>query len=199
MIEASRRTSQHACSFPPKTTSPSRLCLEALHDGKDFVSATDERRICASTNLVGRQKMTRSSRSSVVLVNEPAEDVAPTDPRVSDSFGRRSGVGWLKLKGPVRSCLVVVLGVDSEEAAQMAPAEDQDVVQALSSHGTDPALGHGVRLRGADGRLHYDEPFTPADLVEGAGELRVSITEQDVRLLEASGDREVPSLLDDPG
>src|SRR5919197_5847104 len=48
-------------------------------------------------------------------------------------------------------------------------------------------------------RLHHREPLRSEDLVEGTGELRVSIPEQDMPLLKASGDREVPSLLSDPG
>jgi hypothetical protein len=81
----------------------------------------------------------------------------------------------------------------------MAAAEDEDVVKALSSKGADPAFCDGVRLRRTDGSLHDSESFRAKDLVEGARELGVSIPEQDVLLPKVSRDREVPSLLGDPG
>jgi hypothetical protein len=65
-------------------------------------------------------------------------------------------------------------------------AEHQDVVQAFSTDRTDPPLRNGVRLRSADGCPHHRESFRPEDLVEGAGELRVSIPEKDGPALEGT-------------
>src|SRR6266508_3125494 len=81
----------------------------------------------------------------------------------------------------------------------MAAAEDEDMVEALPSRGPNPALGERVRPRRANWRLHHVEPLGAEDLIERPGELRVSIPEQEVVVLEPSGDREVPSLLGDPG
>jgi len=53
----------------------------------------------------------------------------------------------------------------------MAPAEDQDVVQALSSNGADPALRERVGLRCPNRCLHDAEALGPGDLVEGPGDL----------------------------
>src|SRR6266508_3547045 len=81
----------------------------------------------------------------------------------------------------------------------MTPAEDQYVVKALPPNGAYPSLRERVRARCTNRRLHHRDPFGSEDLVERARELGVSIPEQDVLLLETSRDREVPSLLGDPG
>lgn len=81
----------------------------------------------------------------------------------------------------------------------MTPAEDEDVIEALSPDGADPAFGERVRPRRTGRGLHHRETFRPQDLVEGTRELRVPIPQQDVLVFETSGDREVPSLLGDPG
>jgi hypothetical protein len=73
------------------------------------------------------------------------------------------------------------------------------VVETLPTHGAYPALRERVRLRRPDGRLHNCQSFRSEDLVEAAGELGVSISEQDVLVIETSGDRQVPRLLSDPG
>jgi len=81
----------------------------------------------------------------------------------------------------------------------VTPAEDEDVIQALSSNRADPALGERVRPWGPDRRLEDSDVLGPEDLVEAPGELRVPIPEQDVLVPEGSGDREVPGLLGHPG
>jgi hypothetical protein len=92
-----------------------------------------------------------------------------------------------------------VLGVSLKDPLQVTPAEEEDVVEAFSSSGAHPALGEGVRPRSPNGGLHHGDSLGPDDLVEGAGELGVSVTEQEMPALELSGHGEVPSLLRDPG
>jgi hypothetical protein len=92
-----------------------------------------------------------------------------------------------------------VLGVDAKDPLQVTSAENQDVVEALSSNGADPTLRERVRRRRSHGRLHDAEALSAEHLVEGAGELGVSIPDEELVLIEASGDRQVPSLLRDPG
>ena len=75
----------------------------------------------------------------------------------------------------------------------MTPAEDENVIEALSPDGADPAFGERVRPRRTDGGLHHRETFRPQDLVEGSRELRVPIPQQDVLVFETSGDPEVPA------
>jgi hypothetical protein len=44
------------------------------------------------------------------------------------------------------SVLVVVVAVHAEHLTEMAPAEDQNPVEAVSADGADPAFGVGVRV-----------------------------------------------------
>ena len=111
----------------------------------------------------------------------------------------QSGIGRLKVEAPMRPGPVVMLDVGPEHALQVTPAEDEDVVETLPTNGAYPALRERVRLRRPDGRPHYRQSFCSEDLVEASGELGVSISEQDVPVLETSGNRQVPRLLSDPG
>ena len=77
-------------------------------------------------------------------MNEPAEEIPPSDSRASYCFHRASGIGRSKVNAPVRPGPVVVLGVRVQDTLQMAPAEDQYVVEALSSDGADPTLRERV-------------------------------------------------------
>ena len=84
---------------------------------------------------------------------------------------------------------VVVLDVGAVHALQVTSSEDEDVVETLPTNGAYPALRNGVRLRRPDGRPDYCQSFCSEHLVEAPRELGVSISEQDVLVLEASGDR----------
>ncbi len=64
---------------------------------------------------------------------------------------------------------VVMLSVRGEDAHQVAPAEDEDMVQALSSSSAYPSFREGVRLRREDGCLCHCQAFRREDLVEGEG------------------------------
>jgi hypothetical protein len=86
-----------------------------------------------------------------------------------------------------------------QDTLQMAPAEDQHVVEALPSYSAHPSLRERVRPRCPDGGLHDAEALGPKDLVERSGELGVSIPEQEVPVLQLLRNRQVPSLLSDPG
>jgi hypothetical protein len=74
---------------------------------------------------------------------EPAEDLSPSDSRASCSFHRGSGVRRSKIDAPVWPGPVVVLGVCGEDAFQVTPSEDEDVVEALPTNGADPTLREG--------------------------------------------------------
>jgi hypothetical protein len=86
-----------------------------------------------------------------LLVNEPAQDIAASDRGLGYHLGVGSRIGRAKLEAPMRPGSVVMLGVRAEDVLQVTTAEDQDVVEALSSSGADPALADAVRLRRADG------------------------------------------------
>ncbi len=140
-----------------------------------------------------------SCRDSLVLVDESAEDVPSVNWHLGGSRESGRGIGRTKVDAPVRPGPVVVLSVRVQDALKMTPAEDQHVVEALPSHAADPTLRERVRPRCLNRRPHHLDPFGPEDLVERARELAVSISEEDVPVLEASGDREIPRLLSDPG
>jgi hypothetical protein len=131
-----------------------------------------------STCLWGTNSATRSRRSPLVLVDEPAEDVAPPDHRTTDLFDESGAIKWIEIKGSMRSASVVMLCERDEDALQVTPAEDKDVVEALSPSGADPALRERVRPRRTDGCLHHSESFRAKDLIEWARELRVSIPDR---------------------
>lgn len=116
----------------------------------------------------------------MVLMDESAQNVTATDDRPGHPFGEQSGIGRLKVQAPMRPGPVVVIGVRAEHAPQVASTENEDVVEALSSNCADPTLRERVRPRRPDGCLHHRESFRPEHLVEGVGELRVSIPKQDV-------------------
>jgi len=131
-------------------------------------------------------------------MDEPAEDVPATDLSTGATFGSRS-IGGMKVQTPMWSRAVLVLDVGAEHALQVRPSEDEDVVETLPTNGAYPALRERVRLRRPDGRPYNGQSFGSEDLVEASGELGVSISDEDVLVLDTSGDRQVPRLLSDPG
>jgi hypothetical protein len=52
----------------------------------------------------------------------------------------------------MRPMLVVTAGIDAQHVLEMAAAEDQQPVEALTAHAADPALGVRVRVRRLDRR-----------------------------------------------
>lgn len=131
-------------------------------------------------------------------MDQSAQNVAAPYLRPRHGLRMQSGIWRLKVQAPMRPGPGVVLDVGAEHVLQVTPSEDEDVVETLPTNGAYPALRERVRLRRPDGRLHYRQSFRSKDLVEASGELGVSITEQDVPVLETSGDRQVPRLLSDP-
>jgi flavin reductase (DIM6/NTAB) family NADH-FMN oxidoreductase RutF len=111
----------------------------------------------------------------MVLIDEPAQNIAAVDLPPGHILRVQAGTGRVKGKCPVRSRPVVVLGVRAEDSQQVASAEDENVVQALPSSTADPTFGHSVGFRRADGRLHHREPIRSEDLIERTGEFRVSV------------------------
>jgi hypothetical protein len=69
---------------------------------------------------------------------------------------------------------VVVVHVLGEHGFEMAAAEDEEPVEALSADGTDKALGDRVRPRGHDGGLDDPDPVGCEDGIEGRGERGVA-------------------------
>jgi hypothetical protein len=77
-------------------------------------------------------------------MNESAQNIAASDLLPGHRLRVRPGIGRLKLKAPMWPGQVVVIGVRAEDALKVTPAEDEDVVEALSPSSTDPTLGERV-------------------------------------------------------
>src|SRR5436190_24398317 len=76
--------------------------------------------------------------------------------------------------------------VGDEHVVEVAAAEDQQPVEALTADAADPALGMGARLRRPYRRFDDVDAFGAEDLVEFAAELAVSITDQELRRMPSS-------------
>jgi hypothetical protein len=74
-----------------------------------------------------------------------------------------------------------VVDVDAQGAVELALSEDQQPVQAFGSCGPDEALGVRVGLRRAKRRLDHVDACGAEDVVEGGGELRVAVADQEGR------------------
>src|SRR5919204_2893791 len=81
----------------------------------------------------------------------------------------------------------------------MAAADDQQPVETFGAHCTDEALGVSVRLRRPNRRVDHLDAFAAEDLIEGGGELTVTIVDQKSDPLEQAGEAEVARLLGHPG
>jgi hypothetical protein len=62
---------------------------------------------------------------------------------------------------------------------EVAAAEDQQPVEALTADAADEALSVGVCLGCTDRRVDHLEPFAAEDLVEGGAELAVAVVDQE--------------------
>jgi hypothetical protein len=101
----------------------------------------------------------------------------------------------------VGTMTVVVLDVEVQDANQLPPPGDQEMVQAFLAYGATPALGDGVGVRRLDRRADDLGTEPVPDIIEGLGELAVSVADQEPDgggfLIERRD--EVAGLLGDPG
>jgi hypothetical protein len=121
----------------------------------------------------------------VVLVNQAAETVSPPDgggDQDSTSVGLVVDNPWrAKRQASVRSLVVVVPHVLVEDSRKLASTSDQHPVQALLPDRPHPALGERACVRRLDGRRDGLDAVGGEDVVEGAGELAVAVTNQEPR------------------
>ncbi len=101
----------------------------------------------------------------------------------------------------MRPMLIVMAGIDAKHVLELPPAEDEQPVEALTTHAADPALGVGVRVRCLDGRADQRDPFALEEVIAAAAELRVAIVNEEAERLPAIPERhqQVARLLRDPG
>jgi hypothetical protein len=60
---------------------------------------------------------------------------------------------------------VVMTGVDPKHVLELAPAEDEQAVEALATHAADPTLGVGVRVRRLHGCADHSDSFALEDVI----------------------------------
>src|ERR671918_3093467 len=94
-----------------------------------------------------------------------------------------------------------MIDVFAEHPSEVALSEDEQPVEKLGPCRLDPALGDGVRLWRSDRGLDDPDPIRAEDLVEGGGELRVLVVDEEAKIVAIFGERhrEVSRLLGDPG
>ena len=98
---------------------------------------------------------------------------------------------------PGRAVVHLVLG---QHGTQMALPENQHAVQELTAQGTDEPLADRVHPRSLDGRAHDPGAGGAEDRVEGGGEVRSAIADEEPDVLKsvAKGEGEVAGLLYGP-
>jgi hypothetical protein len=78
-------------------------------------------------------------------VQEPAEQIAPTDLTLADDTNA-IGIGGRTRRSeperPVGPMRVVVLHIDAQDLLQMAASHDQQPVQTLGADRADPPVGY---------------------------------------------------------
>jgi hypothetical protein len=92
-------------------------------------------------------------------------------------------------------------GIDAQDVLELAAAEDQQPVEALTTNAADPALGVRIRVRRLDRRPDHSDSFASEDVIEAAAELGVAIVNQEAeRLLTiVEVHQQVARLLRGPG
>jgi hypothetical protein len=133
-------------------------------------------------------------------MDEPPELVFPLNPCVIGVTRNRIGPRlWRpQVETSMGPSLVVVSGVGAEDPLEVPPAEHEHPVQTLGPYRAEPSLGKCVRPRCPDRRPDYVHSFCPEDLVEGPGELRVLVPDQEPDALKPFPHCQVAGLLADP-
>ena len=121
------------------------------------------------------------SRRAFVFVEEAAEAVASPDLASRGPSGGERGRHGLRsfesetAVGPVD---VVMADVLVQHGLELAPADDQDPVEALPSEGADPAFADRVGHGCPHGGLDHPEAFRTEHRVERPGEECVPVVDQ---------------------
>lgn len=87
-----------------------------------------------------------------------------------------------------------------EDVFEMASAEDRPSIEILTTHRSDEALGEGVGPRCLDLGANDPDALRSNDLVEGRGELGISVLDQEPDWVSAVGQNQaqVSGLFDSP-
>ena len=88
---------------------------------------------------------------------------------------------------------IVVVAVLVEDALKVVLAEDEEMIETLSSHRADQAFAVRVRLGRHHGRADHPDARALGDLVEDGSELGIVVAEEELRSLPER--RQLPKLL----
>jgi hypothetical protein len=118
-----------------------------------------------------------------IFVDQPAESIEPHDPFA----GRWNGLGdgsdrWRLTESTVWSVLVVVRHVARQHRLEMPSSQDQHPVEQFTTYRADPAFGERVRSRRTHGRPQDPDALGGEDRIEGVGELRVPVADEELEL-----------------
>src|ERR1035438_5437067 len=200
----------------PARTTLAGLPPTAIHTGSTLACGayTGESSHGATCQLVLSENSNLASCRQLVLVDQSAQPVAPTNPwwtvpvmPVSTVNGghHRQGGSLFRRRNLLSDSLVwampvVVAGVAAQDAPEVGFGSDQQVGEALRPDRPHEPLGECVRVRGPDGCLEDLGALGLEHVVEARDVLGVPVADQepggDVGVGEVTGD--VPGLLGDP-
>ena len=99
----------------------------------------------------------------------------------------------------MRTLLVIVGDVLSQDSFEVPFAKDEDVTQALPPNGPHKALGKRTCLGRAYGGAYHAYAFRPKHLIKGARVLGAAVTDQEPGPRQVIVHHHVAGLLGDPG
>jgi hypothetical protein len=88
----------------------------------------------------------------------------------------------LEVEHPVRPPAAVLADVDAEDLLELAAADDQQPVEALTAEASNPALDVRVRVRRPEGRPDDPDASAIKDPFERCRELAVAVVDQEPHL-----------------
>jgi hypothetical protein len=118
-----------------------------------------------------------------ILMDQPAESIQPHDAFACRWIGFGDGAErWRLTECAVRPVLVVVRQVARRHVLEMPLTQDQHPVEQLTTYGADPAFGERIRWRRTHRRPQDSDALGGEDRIEGVGELRVSVADEELEL-----------------
>src|SRR6266540_5380844 len=130
-----------------------------------------------------RSRAPRSRRPSMVLVDQPTEDLPPLDrpaPRGPRAWDRLSDiVRTAKTQPTMRSMRVVMRGTRTQDVHQVSSTQDQHVIEDLPPRASDQSLDVAVGLWGLVRGEHDLDAFGGENGIEAAAVLGVAVAEQE--------------------
>jgi hypothetical protein len=163
---------------------------EECGDGEDAPQAVEE---------LSEGVVMRSGRAAVIVVDDAAEDIAALD-RVS-VLGLAVGDRGALVNALMRaSNVVIAVGELAQHPLQMGIIEDEKMIEAFLSGGTDPSFGVRICIGSLKGCGENMEALADEDSIESIRELAIVVADQEPQ---GMGFVEVPQdlsgLLCNPG